>query len=458
MYRLRVGGIFMESFDATLQSESLNEELDIIVYGSTGRPVIVFPTFDFSAGSWETGGMLTRLSELVDSGRIQLFCTDSIDGESWYAQNSALDYRSERQEAYFSYVTDILVPYVRSHSSSQEKPLVVGCGIGATNAAVAMLRRPDLFGGLLALSGVFDARFLSKGSVNQLWLKNSPIDIARSLDKTAITALEKLPLAFAYGQGQGEDAIDSMRAVEATFQDLGLDATFEYWGYDVTHGWPWWQEMASQLLPELLVPAGLARRRYLTAKSHRDLEEHKLDEVTKKAERSKRDEAQAKQRLKKEEHNVLIKSKSAEEAAKTATAAWEQRNKVAAELASLDKKAGQLQAAVDEATKARSDAEWFAGEARNDYEVAHAARLAVDADMKVAKNSAEAIEEQCKILAEKVRRFGADAAASKNKKDAAKKTEPASNTQNKKPATKKSSSTREKKSTTPKKPSGTKDA
>ncbi len=388
----------MKSFDATLQSEQLNEELDIIVYGNVGVPLVVFPTFDFSAGSWETGGMVDRLSELIDAGKIQLFCTDSVDGESWYARNSALDYRSERQEAYFSYVIDVLVPYIARHSTSSTKPVAVGCGIGATNATIAVLRRPELFGGLLALSGIFDARFFSAGATNDLWLANSPLDLTYQLDDKQLELLKHLPLALLCGQGRGEDAVDTMRAFESRFHDLAIDATFEYWGYDVTHDWSWWQEMVSQLLPELIRPAGLAHRRYLAVKSSYEAELQNLKEAEKQAEQSKLKESRAKKRLDKETENISQKSELAQEAAKAANAAWKKRNAVAARLAALDKEAGALQAAADAAAKAHADAKWFAGEARSEYEDAHLAFIDATEHTKSVRSSVQAIEKKCKDL------------------------------------------------------------
>lgn len=49
--------------------------------------------------------------------------------------------------------------------------------------------------------------------------------------------------------------------MEGLLADKGIDATFEYWGLDVSHDWSWWQEEARQLLPCLLEPNGLLKRK-----------------------------------------------------------------------------------------------------------------------------------------------------------------------------------------------------
>ncbi len=379
----------METFDTTLTSRDLDADLDVIVYGTTGRPVIAFPTFDFSAGSWETGGMVDVLGDLIESGAIQLFCVDSVDDRGWYARHSDLDYRSENQLAYLKFVSGELLRFVKKTSASKAKPILAGCGAGATNATAALLREPKLWGGLLALSGAYDARFYSDGATDADWLACSPIDLIASLSDARLRTLRKVPMAFVCGQAADERGIGTQRQLAAAFAEREIEATFEYWGYDVDHSWHWWQEMAAQFVPRLLEPAGLARRKFDYINERAEAADRHLADMNEQV-RLREDELQkAETEVKAREADIKARVKAADAAAASAQAAWEERNKVALQLAELDRRANELQWAADEATHARSEAEWYAGEARERRENAREALVAAQAQVAEAKAAAQ---------------------------------------------------------------------
>ena len=79
--------------------------------------------------------------------------------------------RAERQENYYRYIIDEVLPLIREHNHSALRPLVTGCSMGATHSAIMFLRRPDLFEGVIGLSGCYDAHFFF-GS----WMNNTLYD------------------------------------------------------------------------------------------------------------------------------------------------------------------------------------------------------------------------------------------------------------------------------------------
>lgn len=395
----------MESFETTIESSCLNEDLDVIVYGSGGTPIIVFPSFDFSAGSWETGGMIDALTELIEAKKIQLFCTDSVDGSSWYARSADLTYRSDRQKAFLEYVQTELLPYVKKASHSRRKPLLVGCGAGATNAAAALLKEPSLYGGLLALSGAFDARFYSDGVTTPDWLSCSPVDLMQGLTAAKLKQLEEMPIAFVCGQSPDETGAETMRHMDELMAELGIHASFEYWGFDVSHSWYWWKKMACELLPAVLERAGLAKRRQMSLKALVDAANAKLDDMKTNAQQRLEEEQFAARRVDSITAEVKEKTEQADTAAATAKEAWNKRNETAALLASLDQKASALQAEADAAVKLQHEAEWFAGEARNSLKMATTARLAAEARVSAAQEAADLAKSNLEQAAAIVSRF-----------------------------------------------------
>ena len=62
-------------------SSVLNREMEFKVYGSAGVPVLALPARGGRFFDWENNGMPDAIAQLLNEGKIQLFCADSVDGE-----------------------------------------------------------------------------------------------------------------------------------------------------------------------------------------------------------------------------------------------------------------------------------------------------------------------------------------------------------------------------------------
>lgn len=384
----------MEVTDYTLRSQGGDKEFDVTVYGTAGRPVIVFPEGDSSCTSWENGGMIDALSELIDGGRARLFATDSADNESWYFRGADPAYRYESLRAFYDYVEDVLVPFVAEKAGTEEPPLLVGAGIGALNAAVEMLRAPELFGGLLALSGSYDVCFFVDGDLDAKWEGFSPVSLAANLGEAEAKRLSEVPVAFVSGQHPSETGIETQRVLDTIFAERGIEATFEYWGYDVSHDWHWWAEEARQLLPCVLEPNGLVDRKLVAKVSAAQVEVDHTEEVLRgkeadlaaaqeRSRQAKDDARAATERLRRERGVVSERREAAEVAQAAAQEAWRRRDEAQRALDEAIAAGNAAQAEADAAAQGLADAEWIAGEAKAASDKATAEK--VDAGHQLAK-------------------------------------------------------------------------
>ena len=89
-------------------SAVLDREMEFKVYGHGGVPVLALPARGGRFYDWENNGMPDAAARLLHEGKIQLFCADSIDGESLLAGNESPRRRAEMQEKYFVYLTSEL--------------------------------------------------------------------------------------------------------------------------------------------------------------------------------------------------------------------------------------------------------------------------------------------------------------------------------------------------------------
>jgi esterase/lipase superfamily enzyme len=235
-------------------SNVLGEDLGVIVYGMTGYPIIVFQTQNSKCTNYEDFGMISELADYIDGGKVQLFCVDSIDQESWSNTNGDKSWRAQRQEDYFRFVTDELVPYVHDRNGSDLRPLATGCSMGATHSAIAALRRPDLFQGCIALSGVYRTSFFFGDWMDENLYMNDMVQMLHDLpaDHPYIDLYSHRSLCFCVGQGAWEDGLSDLRNMDASFKRLGISAWCDFWGYDVNHDWPWWKKQMRYFLPIVL--------------------------------------------------------------------------------------------------------------------------------------------------------------------------------------------------------------
>ena len=129
-------------YDVNHFSQHLWRNMNIRIYGESGWPMLVFPTQDSMCDNSENFGMIEELSDYIDSGKFQLFCVDTVDRESWSDMYGDKVLRAERQENYYRYIIDEVLPLIREHNHSALRPLVTGCSMGATHSAIMFLRRP----------------------------------------------------------------------------------------------------------------------------------------------------------------------------------------------------------------------------------------------------------------------------------------------------------------------------
>ena len=109
----------------TRYSEAVGKDMNVIVYGDGGYPVVVFQVQDAKCNNFEDFGMIDVLADYIESGTLQLFSIDSIDEESWSDTWGDKAHRAQRQEDYFRYVTDELIPLVHEINGTDRRPLAI---------------------------------------------------------------------------------------------------------------------------------------------------------------------------------------------------------------------------------------------------------------------------------------------------------------------------------------------
>ena len=243
----------MQIQSLTHDSASLGKQMHMMIYGHGGVPFLAFPTQDGMCHQLEDFGVTDQISDYLENGSIQLFVVDTVDLETWSDRGGDKGWRAQRQEQYYHYIVDEVVPMMRE--MNDQPPVVMGMSMGANHTAITFLRRPDLFRGMLALSGVYNTDYFFDGYMDPTLYDNSPERFLPNMpaDHPYIDLYNQKDIIFCVGQGSWEeDGVHSLRYLQSVFEQKGIHAWCDFWGYDVYHDWPWWFKQLHYFLPKML--------------------------------------------------------------------------------------------------------------------------------------------------------------------------------------------------------------
>lgn len=244
-------------------SPALGREMECKVYGHAGRPVLFIPCQDGRFFDFENFKMTDVWAPWIESGRVMVFSIDTMDKESWSDKEGDPYWRIRRYEQWIDYITREMVPFIRGMVNERNGwtgypgITVFGCSLGATHAANLYFRFPDLFDGLLALSGIYTAEYGFGSYMDEVVYRNSPVHYLSNMpaDHPFIGQYNAHKGIICVGQGDWEIPETTFRMGDIC-REKGIDLWVDVWGYDVKHDWDWWYKQVTYFVPFLLEGQG----------------------------------------------------------------------------------------------------------------------------------------------------------------------------------------------------------
>jgi esterase/lipase superfamily enzyme len=226
----------------------------LAVYGHWGRPLLVFPTEGGNAWEFADNGMVEAVGELIEAGRVKLYCVDSFDAGTWSAADVPLEERARRHGGYEAWILDAVVPHIRADTGTAAEIITTGCSLGAFHALNFACKRADLFPLALCFSGNYDpATWRAWGDSGDAVYFNNPMAyLAGSSGDHLEWLRSRLSALLVCGQGRWEDstgALGSTRAMARLLTAQGIRHQLDIWGPDVPHDWPSWRAQLAHHLP-----------------------------------------------------------------------------------------------------------------------------------------------------------------------------------------------------------------
>jgi esterase/lipase superfamily enzyme len=231
------------------------QSLSLIAYGHYGRPVLVFPSEAGQAWDFENNGMVGAVQDLVDGGRVKLYCVDSLDAYSWSDASVGIEERAQRHGVYTDWLVSQAIPWIGRDTDGGGELMALGCSLGAYHAVHLACQRADLVPLAMGLSGNYDVTtWRAWGDRGDATYFANPMDYLANADGDHLDWLRsRLSILLVCGQGAWEvhptGALPSSQRLAALLHDKQIRCELDLWGFDVPHEWSSWRRQLAHHLP-----------------------------------------------------------------------------------------------------------------------------------------------------------------------------------------------------------------
>lgn len=224
-------------------SPALQKEMPLAVYGHYGFALLMIPTAAADYLEYERFEMIDQLTPLIDAGKIKVFSINSINTESWMNKQMEGAHKAIRQNQFNDYIFNEVVPFIRNFTSNETPIITAGASFGALHAMNIFLKKPDVFKGVVAMSGVYDLMEYTNGYYDDQVYFNSPIHYIPNLtDHTILEQIRSGKMIIASGSGSHEDP-EANKRFSGVLHSKSIPHDLEIWAEDIHHDWPTWRKM-----------------------------------------------------------------------------------------------------------------------------------------------------------------------------------------------------------------------
>lgn len=226
-------------------SPSLRRDMELLIFGHGGTPLLVFPTSRGRFFEYEDRGMIAAVRWKFDNAGVQAFCVDSVDAESWYNRAAHPRDRALRHAQYDRYLADEVLPLIRQRN---HLPVTVtGCSFGGYHAVNFAFRHPDQVAACVSMGGAFDIKQFLDGYYDDNCYFNNPVDyLPNTGDAWYLDRYRRMRTVLA--TGERDICLGENRRLSGILGAKDIPHWLDVWGDGTGHDWPWWQEMARKFL------------------------------------------------------------------------------------------------------------------------------------------------------------------------------------------------------------------
>ncbi|MEQ7802508.1 alpha/beta hydrolase-fold protein [Pedobacter sp. ASV1-7] len=225
-------------------SHNLNADFELLTFGHSGYPILLFPT---SMGRYYENKdfkMIDSISWFIKEGKVKVYCVDSIDKISWYNMNV---HPAERVKNHIYYDKLILeeVSTLARQETGYTKIITAGSSFGGYHAANFAFRHPWLVSHMFSMSGAFDIRGQLEGFYNEDVYFNNPVDFIPNDNNPDLWQMK-----IVLGTSDRDICRTDNERLSQTLNEKGINHWLDV-RQNADHDWPIWRQMLPDYLAQL---------------------------------------------------------------------------------------------------------------------------------------------------------------------------------------------------------------
>ncbi len=217
-------------------SHTLSKDIELLVFGHQGYPVVIFPTSMGRYYESKDFGLIESARWFVERGFVQIFCPDSVDVHSWYNKSIHPGHRVMNHIWYDKFIYEELVPGIR-WNTQVGKVAVAGASFGGYHAVNFAFKHPDVVSHLFSMSGAFDIRMFLNGHYDENVYFNNPPDYLPGLNHPDLWRMK-----IVLGTAEWDICRPDNEHLSYLLGQKNVPHWLDMRGW-VKHDWPLWKEM-----------------------------------------------------------------------------------------------------------------------------------------------------------------------------------------------------------------------
>jgi esterase/lipase superfamily enzyme len=217
-------------------SPTLNKDIEMLVFGHAGYPVVLFPTTSGRFYECRDFKLIESAKWFLEEGLVQIFCPDSINELSWYDKGIHPADRVKNHVWYDKFIMDEVVNPI-CHDRGIQKVAIAGVSFGGYHAANFAFKHPERVSHMFSLSGSFDIKSFLDGYYDDTVFYNNPVDF---LPGSTHSELWNMKIIL------GTSDWDICLEANQTLAKILTDKNIPYWFDErkwAEHDWPIWRQM-----------------------------------------------------------------------------------------------------------------------------------------------------------------------------------------------------------------------
>ncbi len=217
-------------------SPTLNKDIEMLVFGHAGYPVVLFPTTSGRFYECRDFKLIESAKWFLEEGLVQIFCPDSINELSWYDKGIHPADRVKNHVWYDKFIMDEVVNPI-CHDRGIQKVAIAGVSFGGYHAANFAFKHPERVSHMFSLSGSFDIKSFLDGYYDDTVFYNNPVDFL-----PGSTHSELWNMKIILGTSDWDICLEANQTLAKILTDKNIPCWFDERKW-AEHDWPIWRQM-----------------------------------------------------------------------------------------------------------------------------------------------------------------------------------------------------------------------